>query len=104
MGRGSSRMQRMNTDQRGRNQIIVVILCGLCVFVVNSALPYSPQSRKDHKESGGNPAPVERLSAQDEAFLEDLSRRSFRYFWEQANPHTGLVRDRARTDGSPHDE
>jgi hypothetical protein len=44
------------------------------------------------------------LSAGDQAFLEDLSRRAFRYFWEQADPQTGLVRDRARTDGSPHDE
>ncbi len=50
------------------------------------------------------PPPSEQLSAQDQAFLEDLSRRSFRYFWEQANPETGLVLDRARTDGSPHDE
>jgi hypothetical protein len=45
-----------------------------------------------------------RLSARDESFLEDMSRRAFRYFWEQADPATGLVRDRARTDGSPHDE
>jgi hypothetical protein len=46
-----------------------------------------------------------RLDAQaDEAFLEDMSRRAFRYFWEQADASTGLVRDRARTDGSPHDE
>ncbi|MGH9843155.1 MAG: glucoamylase family protein, partial [Blastocatellia bacterium] len=44
------------------------------------------------------------LSAADQAFLEDLSRRSFRYFQEQTDPHTGLVRDRARTDGSPHGE
>lgn len=44
-----------------------------------------------------------RLSATEEAFLEDLSRRSFRFFWENADPTTGLVRDRARTDGSPHD-
>jgi hypothetical protein len=44
------------------------------------------------------------LSKRDEAFLEDLSRRSFRYFWEQSDPRTGLVLDRARTDGSPHDE
>ena len=36
----------------------------------------------------------------DEAFLEDLSRKSFQYFWEQADPHTGLVPDRARMDGS----
>jgi len=38
----------------------------------------------------------------DDAFLEDLERRSFRYFWEQGDPRTGLVRDRARADGSPH--
>jgi hypothetical protein len=44
------------------------------------------------------------LPARNEAFLEDLSRRAFRYFWEQADPHTGLVMDRARTDGSPPDE
>ena len=48
-------------------------------------------------------APAYRLSAPDEAFLEDLSKRSFRFFWENADPNTGLVRDRARTDGSPHD-
>jgi hypothetical protein len=40
----------------------------------------------------------------DAAFLEDLSRRSFRYFEEQTDAHTGLVRDRARTDGSSHGE
>jgi hypothetical protein len=45
-----------------------------------------------------------RLSQNDEAFLEDLSRRSFQYLWEQADPHTGLVPDRARIDGSQLDE
>ena len=44
------------------------------------------------------------LSRADHAFLEDLSQRLFRYFWEQADPNTGLVLDRARADGSPHDE
>lgn len=44
------------------------------------------------------------LSAPDHAFLEDLERRSFRYFQEQTNPQTGLVLDRARTDGTTHDE
>jgi hypothetical protein len=51
------------------------------------------------------PPPARRLlAASDEAFLEDLSQRSFRFFWSEADPSTGLVRDRARTDGSPHDE
>src|SRR5258707_4397130 len=45
-----------------------------------------------------------RFSATDEQFLVDLERRSFRYFWDQADPRTGLVPDRARTDGSPLDQ
>jgi hypothetical protein len=44
------------------------------------------------------------LSAADEIFLEDMERREFRYFWEQADSRTGLVADRARTDNSPLDE
>jgi len=45
--------------------------------------------------------PQATLTASDDAFLEDLSHRIFRYFWEQASPETGLVLDRSRTDGSP---
>ena len=37
-------------------------------------------------------------------FLDDLQRRSFQYFWEHADPNTGLVPDRARMDGKPLDE
>ncbi len=44
------------------------------------------------------------LTSEDEAFLEDLSRRAFQFFWEQANKETGLINDRARMDGSPHRE
>jgi hypothetical protein len=51
------------------------------------------------------PAAVETVSsAENEIFLEDLSRRSFRYFVDNADPGTGLVLDRARADGSPLDE
>jgi len=38
--------------------------------------------------------------AQKSSFVDDLQQRSFRYFWEQADPQTGLVPDRARIDGS----
>src|SRR5262249_17026102 len=61
---------------------------------------------------GHNPAgcslssdyPESRLSSDDEAFLEDLEHRAFLYFWEQADPRSGLVRDRGRTDGAAMDE
>jgi hypothetical protein len=45
-----------------------------------------------------------KLTREDKLFLEDLERRSFQYFWEQADPQTGLVPDRARMDGSVLDE
>ncbi len=49
------------------------------------------------------PAPpvdqVAPVAAADRAFIEDLERRSFDYFWEQADHGTGLVLDRARVDG-----
>ncbi|MGI9166582.1 MAG: glucoamylase family protein [Pyrinomonadaceae bacterium] len=44
------------------------------------------------------------VSLADQAFLEDLSRRSFQYFWDQADSETGLVPDRARMDGAPLNE
>lgn len=37
----------------------------------------------------------------DREFLLDLERRSVLYFWEQADPNTGLILDRARVDGAP---
>src|SRR5215213_10991170 len=46
-------------------------------------------------------SPLSVSAQRRDAFLDDLQQRSFRYFWEQANPHTGLVPDRARMDGSP---
>lgn len=46
--------------------------------------------------------PIE-LSAEDDAFLEELERATFAYFWEQADPNTGLVRDRARARKSSED-
>jgi hypothetical protein len=52
-------------------------------------------------EQARAPARAHVLSREDDAFLEDLSRRTFMFFWEQADPVTGIVRDRSRTDGTP---
>jgi len=38
----------------------------------------------------------------EEIDLDDLSHRSFRYFWEQSDPKTGITRGRARFDGSEY--
>lgn len=47
-------------------------------------------------------APV--ISGADDKFLDDLSRRSFQYFWEYMDPNTGIARGRAHADGSPYAE
>ena len=55
------------------------IICAFCAFLW-LVLPVAAQTKA--------------------AFVDDLEQRSFRYFWEQADPQTGLVPDRARIDGS----
>ena len=43
--------------------------------------------------AAGQSAPG-RADAGTEAFLDDLQRRTFRFFWETTNPENGLARDR----------
>src|SRR5437763_9470493 len=38
-----------------------------------------------------SPGPIK---PEDDAFLEELERANVRFFWEQSNPETGLVKDR----------
>src|SRR4029079_13866943 len=55
-----------------------VIFCSLCAFLWLS-FPHQ-------------------VAAQ--SFIDDLQHRSFRYFWEQDDTQTGLVRERTCIDGS----
>ncbi|HSI08009.1 MAG TPA: hypothetical protein VK985_05415, partial [Rariglobus sp.] len=36
----------------------------------------------------------------DDQFLDDVQRRAFRFFFDTAHAHTGLIPDRAKADGS----
>ena len=47
------------------------------------------------------PTPTAPISKGDDAFLEDLERRTFQFFWDHSDPKTGLTLDRSRTDGTP---
>ena len=38
--------------------------------------------------------PPSTLTQQDDAFLNDLEQANFLFFWEQADPETGLIKDR----------
>jgi hypothetical protein len=46
------------------------------------------------QETSAGPTPKIALSQEDDQFLEELEQAAFSYFWEQANPKTGLVKDR----------
>lgn len=47
------------------------------------------------------PVPTAAVSKEDEAFLEDLQRKTFQFFWDHSDTKTGLTLDRSRTDGTP---
>ena len=82
-------------------------LCAFALLLVCAFPPPASLKTLNYRAAAAAPAPIQTAAArnaQDEKFLEDLERRSFQYFWEQSDPRTGLVLDRARTDGSPHDE
>src|ERR1700733_9755037 len=40
------------------------------------------------------PATPFSLASDDDQFLDEVEKRNFQFFWEQASPQTGLVRDR----------
>jgi hypothetical protein len=43
--------------------------------------------------SGGDPTRY-RFTRQEDAFLEEIENACFQFFWNEANPTTGLVKDR----------
>jgi hypothetical protein len=75
--------------------LLLLLLATLCA----QAAPPAPQRAAAAARTRGGYA----LTRADVDFLEDLSQRAFQYFLDHADPQTGLVRDRARTGGSPID-
>jgi hypothetical protein len=61
-------------------------------------LPVFAQSPVQHAEGHRRePAPLPQpvtLSPENDQFLDQLERSNFLFFWEQANPQTGLIKDR----------
>ncbi len=42
------------------------------------------------------------LAKEDDQFLEEMEKANFQFFWEQANPQTGLVKDRCNVRQPDH--
>jgi hypothetical protein len=60
----------------------------------------SPASPSVPAQTGGGTP----LSPEDDLFLEELEQASFQFFWDQASPETGLVKDRCNVRGSDKTE
>ena len=85
-------MTNQKSKQLSRRKVLKQILgTGMCIPCAQflSLVPTSAQSRVPE-----HPAASPSLSQEDDKFLDDLENRNFQYFWEQANPKTGLVKDR----------
>ncbi len=66
----------------------------LMPFAGTGILPLLSAAEEPHKQPAPAPVPSS-LSPEDDQFLEELEKANFLYFWEQGNPQTGLVKDRA---------
>ncbi len=55
-----------------------------------------PSAWAQHPSKAASPA----YSGTDEELLDEIERTAFQFFWEQANPKTGFVKDRAKTGGT----
>jgi hypothetical protein len=41
-----------------------------------------------------------RFTLEEDRFLEQIERACFQFFWDEANPYTGLVKDRSQANGA----
>ena len=56
---------------------------------------FSPLAIAEKQRNRPQPAPApSSLSEGDDQLLEEIEKANFQYFWEQAGPQTGLIRDR----------
>jgi hypothetical protein len=72
---------------------------GLLVLVAVIALA-PPVSAAQESRGWPNERPAAEFSPEDDKLLDEIQQAAFRFFVEQADPVTGLVRDRARSDGT----
>ncbi len=71
-------------------------LCAALVPVLQAANQTREPRHRPNSKPGARiaTAPAATLAPDDDAFLEELEKANFQYFWEQADPHSGLTKDR----------
>jgi hypothetical protein len=76
---------------------LLKMLARMAAFTPLASQTHRASTPEPGRQKPSTPGPVvapKPFSDQDDAFLQDLEAANFRYFWDQANPDTGIVRDR----------
>ena len=68
---------------------------GLLATPLATLLGRSMQAQKSFNEPAGAP-----YEGTDEQLLDEIQRAAFRFFWDEASPNTGQVKDRALANGN----
>ncbi len=84
MGGGSSRREFLSR----------MACLGACVPFAGLSLEAMRLPRAEKSGHAAIAGPKSPFSSGDDLFLQELEQASILYFWEQADPNTGLVRDR----------
>ncbi len=86
-------MSGTGSNKLTRRQLLWHLLgTGVCLPFA-TALGYSTKDEERHTVPARPPSRTS-LSPEDDQFLDALEQVNFRYFWEQTNPDTGIVKDR----------
>jgi hypothetical protein len=94
--RGRPRSRREILRQMAYLSLTLPIASGEALSLVGDASAQQEKSGSRPKPTP-QPAPLPpltTLSPEDEQFLDALEQANFLFFWEQANPETGLIKDR----------
>src|SRR5712692_965369 len=75
----------------GRLALLIPFRFGPPVLGVSLPLCWDTQTKFPSAQEG--------FSADDQRFLEEMEIASFLFFWEQASPYTGLIKDRSQANG-----
>src|SRR5713226_1211789 len=106
MGRKMSRRKWLQDTSR----FIATLPPSLFMFSNARAIPIrqNPLHLQQKLSPSAAPAPSALLTgettkyqftSEEDALLEEVERASFRYFWEETNPYSGLVKDRSQAGG-----
>src|ERR1700688_2450854 len=84
----------MHTRNSRRELLKQIARFGGCVSLANLSISPGPEILRTELITPALVPASASSSLRDDPLLEELERANFRFFWEQANPETGLVRDR----------